>query len=1109
MLKKAIHHVNRTVVVCFEIAGLLALLVFLAWVGLIWRLSQGPLAVNDYLTKKVETAFNDEIKGFNFRIGGAELLWGGRFEPFELEIKDLHITRDDQTRVLDVKKLRVQLSKRSLAFGRIVPRVVKVYGPTLRVIRQEDGRFSLNVGEETEKASPLMGPLQGPLIGPVQGPVLEAPEAQGQVSESREALVKGILGQFRERSGLGILDGMHDIEIIDAAVLYEDRILNVAWRSVDADVHASRSAHGIVSNAIVSLDMDQGERQGPTAVNDASPLTDKNAALRAEVSYDWDQNKTSAVVSFSGVVPARIAQQSAQLKALSGIDMPFMGSIGLDLDENFRPSASRFTLGADAGTFNALDLYPQPIAVKSVFVRGMMDAASGLAVVDQLKIDLNGPAVTGGVKVETDGAARKISVTAALTGMPIDALNTYWPPTLAESARTWVVKHLSKGTAHSATLEADATYDPAAEKPVTMNKLGGKIIFDGITVDYLPPMPPVKDVDGVANYDMTSFNLDLTSGKLNDMTVSKSAIRITDIGHALEHVPSKIDISVDLSGPLRTALKVIDSEPLRYPEKLGMKIDDVEGKADVNVGLKFPLHKGLTLHEVQISTTARLNDVLLKNMVAGMDVTGGPMDLEVDNTHLKTSGKGRLGGMPMDFDWQKNFAVDNPVASTVTASLPLDAEAMAKFGVPAEFGVTGTLPAKITYTAAPDKTAHLSLTGDIKNTGFNIAAIDYKKPEGQAGDIALNVDLKEGQAQRIQGLAIATDDFNLKGDIELNPGTKGIEAIKKATLPTLKYGKNMIAVDADNKGKDGFAVKVSGAQVDASALFKGSSGNTPDSTAPNSDAEAAVQAPALHLAMNVNRLITSRDAAGKERGLDNVKLTLQRSSWKRIDQLSLDALAMGKPLTIEYGPQGRGHALKLKAASAGAALSALGITHSIRGGELSVTATPRSNGGPRDLTGRAVMTDFKINDAPVIAKLLNAMSLTGIIELLNGEGVNFKKAQVNFTWTDKGQPQQSQNVRLLSLKDGQTSGASLALMFEGDIDNWKNVYDLHGTIVPISGINRFLNVIPILGTVLTAGGEGIIAATYTVTGPKDKPDVSVNPLSALAPGILRKIIFEH
>ena len=68
--------------------------------------------------------------------------------------------------------------------------------------------------------------------------------------------------------------------------------------------------------------------------------------------------------------------------------------------------------------------------------------------------------------------------------------------------------------------------------------------------------------------------------------------------------------------------------------------------------------------------------------------------------------------------------------------------------------------------------------------------------------------------------------------------------------------------------------------------------------------------------------------------------------------------------------------------------------------------------------------------------------------------------------------------------------------------------DLDGTIIPISGINNVLSGIPLVGDILTGGGSGILAATYTIKGPKSKPEVFVNPLSVLAPGILRKIFFE-
>jgi hypothetical protein len=51
-----------------------------------------------------------------------------------------------------------------------------------------------------------------------------------------------------------------------------------------------------------------------------------------------------------------------------------------------------------------------------------------------------------------------------------------------------------------------------------------------------------------------------------------------------------------------------------------------------------------------------------------------------------------------------------------------------------------------------------------------------------------------------------------------------------------------------------------------------------------------------------------------------------------------------------------------------------------------------------------------------------------------------------------------------------------------------------------------LGAIPLLGDVLTSReGEGILGTTYSVSGDADEPEISVNPLSMLTPGILRRI----
>jgi hypothetical protein len=94
------------------------------------------------------------------------------------------------------------------------------------------------------------------------------------------------------------------------------------------------------------------------------------------------------------------------------------------------------------------------------------------------------------------------------------------------------------------------------------------------------------------------------------------------------------------------------------------------------------------------------------------------------------------------------------------------------------------------------------------------------------------------------------------------------------------------------------------------------------------------------------------------------------------------------------------------------------------------------------------------------------------------------------------------------LKDGRTSGNSLGLTFEGTYDSAISKVDISGTIIPLSGLNNILQDIPLVGNIL-GGSTGLFAATYTIKGEGKEPDVSVNPLSVLAPGILRNILFEN
>jgi uncharacterized protein YhdP len=137
-------------------------------------------------------------------------------------------------------------------------------------------------------------------------------------------------------------------------------------------------------------------------------------------------------------------------------------------------------------------------------------------------------------------------------------------------------------------------------------------------------------------------------------------------------------------------------------------------------------------------------------------------------------------------------------------------------------------------------------------------------------------------------------------------------------------------------------------------------------------------------------------------------------------------------------------------------------------------------------------------DEPAVARFLSAALLTGLLDLLRGDGIGFDRLEARGLLRDGD----------VTIRDLRASGPALGIQARGRLDLDGDRIDIEGTIVPANALNSLFGRIPIIGEVLF--GPGLFAARYTLRGPRDEPDVAINPLSALAPGVLRNIfgIFE-
>jgi hypothetical protein len=232
---------------------------------------------------------------------------------------------------------------------------------------------------------------------------------------------------------------------------------------------------------------------------------------------------------------------------------------------------------------------------------------------------------------------------------------------------------------------------------------------------------------------------------------------------------------------------------------------------------------------------------------------------------------------------------------------------------------------------------------------------------------------------------------------------------------------------------------------------------------------------------------------GRELAALDARVTLDEHGVLRDGRVTGRAGASGG-FEATLAQDGQGRALRLTAENAGALLHAFDVLPHLEGGRLTVTGAYAHNGRGAPLTGSAEMNDFSVRNAPGFAKLLQAMTLFGLVEALSGPGLGFARMVAPFTLTQEA----------LTLDDARAFSASLGLTARGTLNRRTKRVAMEGTIVPAYIFNSLLGNIPLLGRIFSPeAGGGLFAATFRMNGPMDDPQVSVNPLAALTPGFLR------
>lgn len=743
----------------------------------------------------------------------------------------------------------------------------------------------------------------------------------------------------------------------------------------------------------------------------------------------------------------------------------------------------RLELQSDSLAIDITEIFEAPWTVSDVVFAADVSDDFTILSVNALEADIDTARLraSGEIDLSVEHAEGELPLTLDVTAELIgdiskETILSYWPVRLGRGARNYVIERLESGTATEATARLTLKPDSMAEGYLREEDLAVNFSFRDGAVRFLSDMPPVENAVGTGRVGGNSLDITLISATYDDWVLQSGAVEFPAFNPRGEN----FIVSAYGSGPAVSVLRQLSNSRLRLQEQTGFDPERVSGDATASFKLTRPALSDVPLEDHIMEVRGEIRDGGLKAAAGPFDITDANVNVDVTLERMILTGFGNMGSSPVQFTWRDAFDDDgNPADLSATAVLTSDL--LNVFGLVGRAFITGEVPAEMQGKVGADGLQTGTFAFDLSEARLDIAEIDWVKPSGETARATLNYtgDLREQAA----ALRFSASDASIDGDLRLQTDGR----LESLVLRELFIEDSVNVAGSISRSEDGFEIEVDGEYLDISGVLAdlGAVG----------DVSGSSEGLGLKLAATVDRLRLRRnlDLVGSSLNL-NLSSTAGFQSLRASGNTDNGATFIAR---LDNEGANQPLALELKTSDAGYLASAFFGVDFIEGGILDLRGALATSNSPARL--RATIEDTRLINAPFFTQILSLASLRGLTDTLSGDGVLFSRIEAPIT-IGGGR---------YVIDGGRASGPALGLTVNGWVGTDGGGIDLNGVLVPSFGVNSVLGGVPIIGDLIVGReGEGIFSITYSVAGTLEKAQVAVNPLSAVTPGILRRI-FEN
>ena len=1106
--------------------------------GLWWRLGAGPINL-EMATPWLAAAIEENIGHSNtVEVGGTQIERAGRIR-IAVRIRDIIVRDRDHVVVASAPKAEVKLSGTALLMGQLRAESLNLVDAELAVRITPEGYVTVSTGDT---ARPLAtgvaskrqlgvtqsSPGQSETTMPVSPVAPSSPDAQSRttatVADNRDA-PSGLLAGLDWLDSLSLtgLDGqnLNEIGLKNGNLIVDDQQRGNKWNFENITLSLRRPSGGGVALSVG----EEGSHAWSLRVVVGPPA---NGVRAVDIRADK--------VSTANILLA------LRLKDLTySANLPLTGELKGELGRDGLPTYFRGKITAGAGTVVDMDTPDYPMAIDSAEMSVEWDSGRRVLVapfkvisgpnritllahleppndsIPDWQLGFNGGTIVLagiddeqplifnriaiGVRFDTDkrrvvltqadvsngeigiagtgsvdySAEPRLMLGFAGTPMSASALKRMWPTLIVPEVREWVIERVERGSLQRIEVGVNSPVRNLSRRgpPIPDDGLAVNIVANGVTLHPVDELPPVRDADLKAH--VTGRTATVTIGQAASDTPAGRKLNISDFvfevpDMAPKPAPAKVRFRID--GPVPAAAEILASD--RLSEFSGTLIDPNSSKGTVSavVTLGLPIKRELTKADTTYAITADLGGFAADRLVMNQKLEATALKVVANNGGYQVKGDVKINGQAASLDYRKPNEGDADIKLQAT----LDDASRARLGLDLGPAVSGAVPIKLAgKIGGPDRDSRMGVEADLTALKLDNILPGWVKSPGKSSRAVFNV-VQKPQSTRLEDIVIDGGGVSIKGSVEVDQNGD----LMNANFPIYSPSEGDKASLKAERGPDGIVkATMRGEVFDGRGFLKSAiSGKEADAKSKTRNIDFDVDLKLGAVAGYFGEALRSVDC----------KLS-RRNGVIRSFALS-GKLGRDTPLTGDL----RGHAqgrdvIYLETKDAGAFFRFTDTYSKVVGGQLQLAMDPPTV-EPGAKEGLINVRDFSVKGEAS----LDRVAAGGTAGLQNG--VAFSRVRAEFT-RQNGQ---------LTIHEGVLKGPMIGGTIEGSIDIPGNQVRMSGTFVPMYGLNNMFGQIPIVGLFLGGGSnEGLIGVTYEIVGTPGQPVLRVNPISAMAPGVLRKI----